>query len=130
MKLHKRIARRRGISMVEVVVALAVIMIVSAAATTLILRVSEVEGEVAHTMERNEQVENIIECYRWAKGDAALFTGALEEIDYDPYDSGSLRFYLTETDWVDVVLQKEDESNKLTGIRISGPNMDEDIIYG
>lgn len=83
MKLRKNAARRRGITLAEMAVALALIMIVSVATTTLYLSVSEKEADIADTMEYNEHVENIIECYQWANGDPNKTKDALAAAGYD-----------------------------------------------
>ena len=82
MKIHKTAARRRGVTLVEAVVALTLIMIVSVAATSLFLGVSEKERIIANTMEHNEHVENVIECYQWANGDLDKLKGALPVAGY------------------------------------------------
>lgn len=127
MRTHKTAARRRGISIAEAAVALAVIMIVSAAAATFIVRAVDTETEVAHAMERSEQLENAIECYRWADGDAGKFKEALSQVGYEG-NGYALRFTLTESDYINVALTT-DINGKLTGIVISGPKMDE-VNYG
>ena len=83
MKMHKRVARRRGISLAEVVIALAIIMIVSAATATFLVRAVNAEAKTANTLEHNERMENIIECYQWANGNEFAFSYAMGVLDYD-----------------------------------------------
>lgn len=82
MKLRKKASRRRGITLAEMAVALALIMIVSVATTSLYLSVSEKEEEISDTMEHNERMENVIECYQWANGDLGAFYGAMDTLGY------------------------------------------------
>lgn len=61
---------RRGISIVEVAVALAVVMIVSAAAASLVSAASDGDEKAVHTYEIGEYTESVLECFRWANDDS------------------------------------------------------------
>ena len=82
MKMHKRVARRRGISLAEVVIALAIIMIVSAATATFLVRAVNAEAKTANTLEHNERMENVLECYQWANGNETVFYAAIDKLGY------------------------------------------------
>ena len=79
---------RRGFSLVEVVVALAIIVIVSGAAISLIVSHSRLEARTVQTVEAASIAENAIECFRYAN-DGAEFIALMNEVygtnrAYDP----------------------------------------------
>ena len=77
---------RRGISLVEVVVALAVITIISAAALSLVISSARVDANSLRSTQVMIAAENSLECYRFAGSDeefAALLekTGDYKKVD-------------------------------------------------
>ena len=91
----KTVKSRRGISMVEVVVALTVIVIVSAAALSLITAHTHLEARTAQTIEATNIAENAVECFRFDSTeegfkDAFLQTGVSYDETEGVYTSGSL----------------------------------------
>ena len=60
---------RRGISLVEVVVALAVITIISAAALSLVISSARVDANSLRSTQVMMAAENVLECYRFAEND-------------------------------------------------------------
>ena len=91
----KTVKSRRGISMVEVVVALTVIVIVSAAALSLITAHTHLEARTAQTIEATNIAENAVECFRFDSTEedfknAFLQTGVSYDETEGIYTSGSL----------------------------------------
>ena len=62
-----KISKRRGFTVAELVVALAVILIVSSAAITFISVQTNTEARAIATVEATNMAENAIECFRFAK---------------------------------------------------------------
>ena len=94
----KTVKSRRGISMVEVVVALTVIVIVSAAALSLVTAHTHLEARTAQTIEATNIAENAVECFRFDSTKEGFKDAFLEtlgtDVSYDEtegiYTSGSL----------------------------------------
>lgn len=77
---------RRGISLVEVVVALTVITIISAAALSLVISSARVDANSLRSTQVMMAAENVLECYRFAESEeefAALLekTGDYKKVD-------------------------------------------------
>ena len=84
---------RRGISLVEVVVALAVITIISAAALSLVISSARVDANSLRSTQVMMAAENALECYRFAESKEE-FAALLEKTgDYKGSDGV---FVLTE----------------------------------
>ncbi len=64
------IKNRRGFTVVELVVAMAIIVIVSATAIGLINTQNTVHLRTTQTIEATNMAENAIECFRWAETEA------------------------------------------------------------
>lgn len=65
----KRNRSRRGISLVEVVVALTVIAIISSAALSLVISSARVDANSLRSTQVMMAAENVLECYRFAEND-------------------------------------------------------------
>ena len=88
---------RRGISLVEVVVALAVITIISAAALSLVISSARVDANSLRSTQVMIAAENSLECYRFAGSDEE-FAALLEKTgDYKKVDDA---YVLTEKAYV------------------------------
>ena len=74
-KIMKKSAKRRGFTVAEVAVALAVILIVSGAAITFIGSQTRVESQAVATIEATNIAENAIECFRYAQKNDKDFKG-------------------------------------------------------
>lgn len=79
MKFNIKKSGKRGFSLAEVIVALAVIVIVSSAALSLISSHSRLEREAIETIEAAEIAESVIESFRWYKNNS-------EEFDSEEFD--------------------------------------------
>lgn len=88
---------RRGISLVEVVVALAVITIISAAALSLVISSARVDANSLRSTQITIAAENSLECYRFAESEEE-FAELLEKTgDYKKVDDA---YVLTEKAYV------------------------------
>lgn len=63
----KNVKRRRGFSLLEAIIALAVITIVSAATVSLLLSSASLDGENFRMMQIYNEAENAVECFRFDK---------------------------------------------------------------
>ena len=94
MNLKKRIAvpkrrRRAGFSLMEAVIALAVIAAVSAATLTLIFSSVRIETEAFRSLHIHNEAKNAVECFRYADTEAE-FENAIQKtgtytVDGDVY---------------------------------------------
>ena len=71
---------KRGFSLAEVIVALAVIVVVSAAALSLVSSHARLERKSVETIEAAEIAESVIEVFRWWKNNGGEFDEVLSEI--------------------------------------------------
>lgn len=69
---------RRGFTIAELVVALAIIVIVSATAIAIVNSQNTIYLRTVQTTEATNMAENAVECFRFAKGDAGKFKEAYE----------------------------------------------------
>lgn len=77
--MEKNIRSRKGISMVEVVVALVVITIISLATLSVVFVSAKVEAKTFVAMEVRNSAENAVECFRFADGKVETFIGCLNK---------------------------------------------------
>lgn len=103
-KLLNVVRGRRGISMVEMVVALAIVMLVSAATVTLLVTTSVSEAKTAAAMAAADLGESAVECFRYAEDEDDFYAalrlldpGFVKEADAAGYvlDVGSCRAAIT-----------------------------------
>ena len=88
---------RRGISLVEVVVALTVIAIISSAALSLVISSARVDANSLRSTQVMMAAENALECYRFAESEEE-FAALLEKTgDYKKVDDA---YVLTEKAYV------------------------------
>ena len=71
---------KRGFSLAEVIVALAVIVVVSAEALSLVSSHARLERKSVETIEAAEIAESVIEVFRWWKNNGGEFDEVLSEI--------------------------------------------------
>lgn len=77
--MKENIRSRKGISMVEVVVALVVITIISLATLSVVFVSAKVEAKTIVSMEVRNSAENAVECFRFANGNKEIFIACLNE---------------------------------------------------
>lgn len=71
--MKKILLSRRGVSLVEVVVALVVISVISAATMSVLMNAVTQENKSAITLEVKNTAENAIACFRFADGEEGAF---------------------------------------------------------
>ena len=71
---------RKGVAIVEVTIALAVIVLISAAAVSLMMTSVRVEGKFVTQTYTEVSVENVLECFQFAE-DEETFYQALQKVD-------------------------------------------------
>lgn len=95
-KLKKAgLRRRKGITVVEVAVALAVISIVSAAAVGLILNSVNVEAKFQAVTQVQNQANSVLDCFRFSS-DEDTFSQALQHLGEYTFDPQSHAYTLTD----------------------------------
>ena len=82
---------RKGMSMVEVVIAMVIISVISASALSMIMMSINVEANAIRSVEIEESAENAIDCFRFAESDGE-FLQALQKCA--PYEQVETRFVL------------------------------------
>lgn len=73
---------RKGISLVEVIIALVIIALVSISVVTIIMASNTVENKTLSVMHATNTTENVIECFRYAENKEE-FEPLLEKLDVD-----------------------------------------------
>lgn len=111
---------RRGISLVEVIVALAVIAIISTAALSLVISSSKVDANSLRSTQVMMAAENSLECYRFAENEEKFAELLGNTGDYKKVDNA---YVLTEKAYV-VTINYTDK--KLT---FSATDGDGKVIY-
>ena len=119
--MEKNMRSRKGVSMVEVVVALVVITIISLATLSVVFVSAKVESKTIVAMEVRNSAENAMECFRFADGNMETFrktlnlsVGADKDIAKewqfadDTYSYNAGRYMVT-------IKLIKDENNKLIG---------------
>lgn len=116
-KLNSRNNRRsRGFTVVELVVAMAVILIVSATAISLINTQNTVYLRTLQTVEATNMAENAIECFRYAGSEnfKAVYEKSLNQITLvDDTDNGKTD-YTFETNGMEVIITIEGDTITFT----------------
>ena len=98
--MKENMRSRRGVTLVEVVIALVVIGIISVATLTVIFSSVQIENKTVVAMDVRNQAENAIECFRFAKGDREIFIACLnrttvgDEPDFVEAQDNSLVYVL------------------------------------
>ncbi len=70
--MKQNIASRKGVSIVEAVIALVIISIISASALSMMMMSVKVERNALTAMEVENSAEDAVDCFRFAKDDAAF----------------------------------------------------------
>lgn len=76
----KKLSARKGISLTEVVVALAVISIISAAALSLVISSANIEADVVRTMNVSAAADDVLDCFRYADNNEE-FEATIQKLD-------------------------------------------------
>ena len=88
---------RKGMSLVEVVVALVIISVISASALSMIMMSVNVEADAVRSVEVAESVDNAIACFRFAETPAE-FLDALQKTAPYEQDPENPDYFLPEYD--------------------------------
>ncbi|MBE6943364.1 MAG: type II secretion system protein [Ruminococcaceae bacterium] len=120
--MKENMRSRRGVTLVEVVIALVVIGIISVATLTVIFSSVQIENKTVVAMDVRNQAENAIECFRFAKGDKETFIACLnqttvgDEPDFENTEANTLVYVLDKggyTITITVEANKDPETNAL-----------------
>lgn len=107
---------RRGISLVEVIVALAVITIISTAALSLVISSARVDANSLRSTRVMIAAENALECYRFSDSEDEFVALLRKTGDYIEADGS---YVLTESSYA-ITVEYEDDSLRFTAIDSDG----------
>ena len=96
----KRNRSRRGISLVEVVVALTVIAIISSAALSLVISSARVDANSLRSTQVMMAAENVLECYRFAESEGDFADLLQKTGDYTKEPEAIGTYFLAEKSYV------------------------------
>ena len=82
MRRTKRIFARKGFSLVEVIVALAVIAIISTAAFSLVLSSAKLEADAVRTTAVSAAADDVLDCFRYADSNEEFFAAICKLDEY------------------------------------------------
>lgn len=104
--LNSKRNRKRGFTVVELVVALAVILIVSATAIGLVNTQNTIYLRTMQTTEATNMAENAIECFRFAGNNDESFEDLFEKTGYDlqPETVDGATVYTVESNGMEVTI--------------------------
>ena len=111
---------RRGFTVAEVAVALAVIVIISGAMLIFVASQAKVEARTVHTIEATNIAENAIECFRYMEFDGddqdyQDYLGLLKKANPDAQISGENPFTVTKNGLtVNISITNDTEKNTTT----------------
>ena len=88
MRRTKRIFARKGFSLVEVIVALAVIAIISTAAFSLVLSSAKLEADAVRTTAVSAAADDVLDCFRYADSNEEFFAAISKLDEYQTTDDG------------------------------------------
>ena len=87
--MKENMRSRKGVALAEVVIALVVITIVSAATLSVIFSSVQIENKTIVAMDVRNQAENAIECFRFADGNLKTFVDCLKKTEKELAFAGS-----------------------------------------
>ena len=88
MRRTKRIFARKGFSLVEVIVALAVIAIISTAAFSLVLSSAKLEADAVRTTAVSAAADDVLDCFRYADSNEEFFAAICKLDEYQTAEDG------------------------------------------
>ena len=88
MRITKRIFARKGFSLVEVIVALAVIAIISTAAFSLVLSSAKLEADAVRTTAVSAAADDVLDCFRYADSNDEFFAAICKLDEYQTTGDG------------------------------------------
>ena len=115
--------RKKGFTIVELVVAMAVIVIVSTTAISLVSFQNRNYLRTTQTLTATNMAENAIECFRWAVDNAdgdvkgkfeVAYKATLNGIEMSETNEGSNATYTLEANGMTITIELSDGANTLT----------------
>nr|MBE6545136.1 type II secretion system protein [Oscillospiraceae bacterium] len=136
-KVNSRDKKRasRGFTIVEVVVALTVIVIVSAAGMMMVQSQIKAEQKVAQTIEATNIAENAIECFRFAKnnegsdGFEKTFEDTFGKTNYNLVTATEGKEYLVYESGLTVHITITDNKIEISAVNSNGDTILEEYTY-
>lgn len=102
-----KVSARKGMSLVEVVVALAVIAIISSAAFSLVLSSANLEADAVRTTAVSAAADDVLDCFRYAD-DLEEFELAIKKLD-EYQNKGDGQYELNKPNYTVYVNVEDDE---------------------
>lgn len=117
----KRDIGRRGMSLVEVVVSLSLIMVISAAAFSLVLSSSKVEIEAMRSTEITMFADNSYDCFRYAENESEFYE-LLQKLD-EGFVRDSGKFLLEKNNFAIEIIVAEYKNLSFTAYDTDGEKL-------
>lgn len=114
---------RKGMSMVEVVIALVIISVISAAALSMIMMSVNVEADAVRSAEVAESVDNAIACFRFAENHETFLQALQKTAPYEQDPENPDRFLLKAAGFTVTVTVSGDQ------FEYTAVNADSEVIY-
>lgn len=114
---------RKGMSMVEVVIALVIISVISAAALSMIMMSVNVEADAVRSVEVAESVDNAIACFRFAENHETFLQALQKTAPYEQDPENLNRFLMKASDFTVAILFSGDQ------FEYTAVNADSEVIY-
>lgn len=118
-----KLRSRKGMSMVEVVVALVIISVISASALSMIMMSVNVEADAVRSVEVSESVDNAIDCFRFAETPAEFLEALQKTAPYEQDPENENRFMLKAAGFTATILVSGDQ------FEYTAVNADSETIY-
>lgn len=131
-KVNSRDKKRayRGFTIVEVVIALTVIVIVSAAGMMMVQSQIKSEQKIAQTIEATNIAENAIECFRFAKNNPAnSFETVFSETGYNLVTATEGEKYFVYDNGLTVSITITDNKIEISAVNSNGDTILENYTY-
>lgn len=110
---HRLLYDRRGISIAEVVVAMAMVLIITGAAISVQIASTKADVAFRHKYNALNACENAEACLRYADGDAGVLDDALEGAGFTETREG-VEYTYTSGDYVVTVVKHEEGNYAVT----------------
>lgn len=114
---------RKGMSMVEVVIALVIISVISAAALSMIMMSVNVEADAVRSVEVAESVDNAIACFRFAENHETFLQALQKTAPYEQDPENPNRFLMKASGFTVAILFSVDQ------FEYTAVNADSEVIY-
>ena len=114
---------RKGMSMVEVVIALVIISVISAAALSMIMMSVNVEADAVRSVEVAESVDNAIACFRFAENHETFLQALQKTAPYEQDPENPNRFLMKASGFTVAILFSGDQ------FEYTAVNADSEVIY-